>query len=49
MSEPPPSPLETSASRPENDHRSNSPCRPSLGSQRLRLKPIGLRGNDPGG
>src|SRR5215218_6059592 len=49
MREPPPSPLEISASNPENDHRSKSPCRPSLGSQKFDWKPIGLRGNDPGG
>src|SRR5215211_3052828 len=49
MSEPPPSPLEMTASSPENDHRSKSPCSPSPGSQKFDLKPIGLRGNDPGG
>src|SRR5215218_9522967 len=49
MSEPPPSPLDTSASSPSNDHRSNIPWRPSLGSQKLFFTPSGLRGKDPGG
>src|SRR4051794_36962481 len=49
MSEPPPSPLETSASIPLNDHTLNIPSLPSLGSQRFRAISAGVRGNDPGG
>src|SRR5437762_3796214 len=49
MSEPPPSPLETSAPSPPNDQTSNSPCRPSLGSHRACENWNGVRGNEPGG
>src|SRR5918997_4090998 len=49
MSEPPPSPLLTTAEIRENDHTSNRPCRPSLGSQKFRAMSWGERAKEPGG
>src|SRR5215203_4281997 len=49
MSEPPPSPLETSASIPRKPQKLYNPCSPSLGSQKFLLMRYGLRGNEPGG
>src|SRR5438067_9458548 len=49
MSEPPPSPLDTSAARRPKYQTSKSPYRPSLGSQNARLNSYGVRGNEPGG
>ena len=48
MSDPPPSPAATTASRPWKDHTSNRPRRPSLGSQMVRATCHGSRGNSPG-
>src|SRR4051794_32440875 len=49
MSEPPPRPLDTSESNPENRHTSNSPYRFSLGSQNASPSSRGVRGKLPGG
>src|SRR5215218_1548926 len=49
MREPPPSPLDTSASSPRKPQKLYNPCSPSLGSQKFFLMRYGLRGNEPGG
>src|SRR5919199_2820780 len=50
MSDPPPSPLETSAPRPPKLHGSHSPCSPSAGRQNAWSRTWrGVRGNEPGG
>src|SRR3954452_19687378 len=49
MSDPPPSPLETTDDSPENDQKSKRPYVPSLGSHALRAISYGERANDPGG
>src|SRR5689334_23050972 len=50
MSDPPPSPLETTAPRPPKLHGSHSPCRPSAGRQNAWSRTWrGVRGNEPGG
>src|SRR5215211_2543587 len=48
MIEPPPRQLETSASMPLKLQMSKRPCRPLLGSQKLRAISRGCRGNVPG-
>src|SRR5215203_2813442 len=49
MREPPPRPLDTSASSPRKPQKLYNPCSPSLGSQKFFLIRYGLRGNEPGG
>src|SRR5215210_7267801 len=49
MREPPPSPLDTSASSPRKPQKLYNPCSPSLGSQKFFLIRYGLRGNEFGG
>src|SRR5919198_4923717 len=49
MSEPPPTPLATTASSPENERTSKSPCLPAAGSQNAERIACGVRGKEPGG
>src|SRR5919199_2269519 len=50
MSDPPPSPLETSAPRPPKLQGSQRPCSPSAGRQNAPSRTWrGVRGNEPGG
>src|SRR6202043_1459202 len=49
MSEPPPTPAETTACMCENDQMSNSPYVPLLGRQKLLCSSKGVPPNEPGG
>ena len=49
MSEPPPSPLDTTESQPLKRQTSNIPCSPAAGSQKARLISAGVRGKLSGG
>src|SRR5580704_6630829 len=49
MSEPPPSPLDTTESQPLKCQTSNIPCSPAAGSQKARLISAGVRGKLSGG